>query len=147
MPDFPDEETSALLAKDDKGGNAPPFSVSEISSALKRTVEDRFGHVRVRGEISGFKRAASGHLYFSLKDADAKLDGVMWKGNSGRLPFAPEDGLAIAYIGSVFAAALAAFIPFVRAYGLPRNWKPSPRGMGKLTMRSLPIAAADAIGQ
>ncbi|WP_422251306.1 exodeoxyribonuclease VII large subunit [Sphingorhabdus sp.] len=101
VPDFPDEETSALLAKDDKGGNAPPFSVSEISSALKRTVEDRFGHVRVRGEISGFKRAASGHLYFSLKDADAKLDGVMWKGNSGRLPFAPEDGLEVVATGKL----------------------------------------------
>ncbi len=101
MPDFPDEETAALLAKEEQGGNAPAFSVSEISSALKRTVEDRFGHVRVRGEISGFKRAASGHLYFSLKDADAKLDGVMWKGNAGRLPFAPEDGLEVIATGKL----------------------------------------------
>lgn len=101
MPDFPEDETAALLAKEDKGGNAPPFSVSEISSALKRTVEDRFGYVRVRGEISGFKRAASGHLYFSLKDADAKLDGVMWKGNAGRLPFAPEDGLEVVATGKL----------------------------------------------
>jgi exodeoxyribonuclease VII large subunit len=101
VPDFSDEETAALLAKEEQGGNAPAFSVSEISSALKRTVEDRFGHVRVRGEISGFKRAASGHLYFSLKDADAKLDGVMWKGNAGRLPFAPEDGLEVIATGKL----------------------------------------------
>jgi exodeoxyribonuclease VII large subunit len=80
---FPDDEgNSRLLAEAKAGSNAPALSVSEISNALKRTVEDRFGHVRVRGEISGFKRAASGHLYFSLKDADAKLDGVMWKGNA-----------------------------------------------------------------
>ncbi len=101
MPDFPEEETAALLAKEAQGGNAPAFSVSEISSALKRTVEDRFGHVRVRGELSGYKRAASGHLYFSLKDADAKLDGVMWKGNAARLPFAPEDGLEVIITGKL----------------------------------------------
>jgi exodeoxyribonuclease VII large subunit len=99
---FPDEEgNSRLLAEAKAGSNAPALSVSEISNALKRTVEDRFGHVRVRGEISGFKRAASGHLYFSLKDADAKLDGVMWKGNAGRLPFAPEDGLEVIATGKL----------------------------------------------
>lgn len=99
---FPDDEgNSRLLAEAKAGSNAPALSVSEISNALKRTVEDRFGHVRVRGEISGFKRAASGHLYFSLKDADAKLDGVMWKGNAGRLPFAPEDGLEVIATGKL----------------------------------------------
>jgi exodeoxyribonuclease VII large subunit len=55
----------------------------------------------VRGELSGFKRAASGHLYFGLKDTDAKLDGVMWKGNAGRLPFAPEDGLEVIATGKL----------------------------------------------
>ena len=99
---FPDDEgNSRLLAEAKAGSNAPALSVSEISNALKRTVEDRFGHVRVRGEISGFKRAASGHLYFSLKDADAKLDGEMWKGNAGRLPFAPEDGLEVIATGKL----------------------------------------------
>ena len=99
---FPDDEgNSRLLAEAKAGSNAPALSVSEISNALKRTVEDRFGHVRVRGEISGFKRAASGHLYFSLKDADAKLDGVMWKGNAGRLTFAPEDGLEVIATGKL----------------------------------------------
>ena len=99
---IPDDEGNArLLAEAKAGSNAPALSVSEISNALKRTVEDRFGHVRVRGELSGFKRAASGHLYFSLKDADAKLDGVMWKGNAGRLPFAPEDGLEVIATGKL----------------------------------------------
>jgi exodeoxyribonuclease VII large subunit len=95
------ERDARLLAEAAEGSNAPALSVSEISSALKRTVEDRFGYVRVRGELSGLKRAASGHLYFSLKDADAKLDGVMWKGNAGRLPFAPEDGLEVVATGKL----------------------------------------------
>ena len=96
-----DERDARLLAEATEGSNAPALSVSEISSALKRSVEDRFGHVRVRGEISGYKRAASGHLYFSLKDADAKLDGVMWKGNAARLPFSPEDGLEVVATGKL----------------------------------------------
>uniref|UniRef100_UPI0035C6A1EC exodeoxyribonuclease VII large subunit n=1 Tax=Sphingobium sp. TaxID=1912891 RepID=UPI0035C6A1EC len=62
-----------LLAEERSGDNAPPLSVSELSAVLKRTVEDRFGHVRIRGEISGFKRAASGHLYLCLKDDSAVL--------------------------------------------------------------------------
>jgi exodeoxyribonuclease VII large subunit len=96
-----DERDARLLAEASEGSNAPALSVSEISNALKRTVEDRFGYVRVRGELSGFKRAASGHLYFGLKDSDAKLDGVMWKGNAGRLPFAPEDGLEVIATGKL----------------------------------------------
>lgn len=88
-----------LLAEERAGDNAPPLSVSEISSMLKRTVEDRFGHVRIRGEISGFKRAASGHLYCSLKDENAKIDAVMWKGQVGRLAFRPEDGIEVIATG------------------------------------------------
>ena len=80
-----------LLAEERSGDNAPPLSVSELSGLLKRTVEDRFGHVRVRGEISGFKRAGSGHIYLCLKDDNAVIDGVMWKGGAARLPFAPQD--------------------------------------------------------
>lgn len=79
--------------------NLPEYSVSEISAALKRTVEDVYGHVRVRGEISGFKRAASGHLYMTLKDESAVLDGVCWKGVAGRLSVAPEDGLEVIATG------------------------------------------------
>ena len=93
--------TARLLAEERPGDNAHAMSVSELSSALKRSVEDRFGHVRVRGEISGFKRAASGHIYFSLKDENARLDAVMWKGGVARLPFAPEDGLDVVATGKL----------------------------------------------
>ena len=73
--------------------NAPEYSVSELSGALKRTVEDAFGNVRVRGEISGYRGPhSSGHAYFSLKDDRAKIDAIVWKGTMGRLRFRPEEG-------------------------------------------------------
>ena len=81
--------------------NTPEFSVSEIAQALKRTVEDRFSHVRVRGEISGLKVAASGHVYLCLKDEGAVLDGVMWKGPANALRFRPEDGLEVIATGKL----------------------------------------------
>ena len=81
--------------------NAAALSVSEISAALKRTVEDTFGFVRVRGELSGVKRAASGHMYLSLKDENARLDAVMWRGTAGRLNFQPEDGLEVIATGKL----------------------------------------------
>ena len=81
--------------------NTPEFSVSEIAHALKRTVEDAFGHVRVRGEISGLKVAASGHVYLCLKDENAVLDGVMWKGPAAALRFRPEDGLEVIATGKL----------------------------------------------
>ena len=61
------------------------MSVGELSARLKRVVEGEFGHVRVRGEISGYKRVASGHAYLCLKDDSAVIDGVMWKGTTARL--------------------------------------------------------------
>lgn len=64
-------------------------------------VEDRFGFVRVRGEISGFKRAASGHVYLCLKDENARLDAVMWRGTAQRLNFQPEDGLEVVATGKL----------------------------------------------
>ena len=87
--DFPENKTG-LLADTPEGDNAPPLTVSELSGALKRSVESAFGRVRVRGEISGFKRHASGHLYFTLKDDRANLDAVIWRGGAGALAFAPE---------------------------------------------------------
>jgi len=81
--------------------NLPEFSVSELSFALKRTVEQAFDRVRVRGEISGFKRAASGHLYLALKDADAVLDAVCWKGTAARLGVKPEDGMEVICLGKL----------------------------------------------
>lgn len=81
--------------------NAHEFTVSELSGALKRTVEDQFGNVRVRAEISGLKRAASGHVYLALKDENAVLDGVMWKGVAQKLSFRPEDGLEVVCTGKL----------------------------------------------
>jgi len=95
------DASGKLLAEAKDGDNAQPLSVSEISGALKRTVEDRFGHVRIRGELSGYKRAASGHVYFGLKDEKAMIDGVMWKGNAARLAFAAEDGLEVIASGKL----------------------------------------------
>jgi exodeoxyribonuclease VII large subunit len=83
------------------GDNAPALSVSELSSVLKRTVEDAFGHVRVRGEISGFKRHASGHCYFTLKDQDACIDAVIWRTSAGNLAFRPEDGAEVVALGRI----------------------------------------------
>ncbi len=82
-------------------GNVAEFTVTELSQALKRTVEENFSWVRVRGEVSGFKRAASGHLYMTLKDENAVLDAVCWKGVAARLGINPEDGLEIIATGKL----------------------------------------------
>ena len=93
---FPD---AGLLATETPGDNAPALSVSELSAALKRTVESAFDHVRVRGEISGFKRVASGHCYFTLKDDSACIDAVIWRGQAAAVRFAPEDGIEVIATG------------------------------------------------
>ena len=68
--------------------NVVELSVSEVSAALKRTVEDNFSYVRVRGEISGYRGPhSSGHAYFAIKDEGARLDAVIWKGVLGRMRF------------------------------------------------------------
>jgi exodeoxyribonuclease VII large subunit len=85
----------------DNRSNLPEFTVTEISLAVKRTLEGAFERVRVRGEISGFKRANSGHLYFALKDEESKLDAVCWRGTAVRLAVAPEDGLEVVATGRV----------------------------------------------
>ena len=85
----------------DSTDNIPEYSVSELSGALKKTVEDRFGFVRVKAELSGVKIVSSGHCYFALKDDNAVLDGVMWRGNVSRLNFRPEDGLEVVCSGKI----------------------------------------------
>ncbi|MDE2404288.1 MAG: exodeoxyribonuclease VII large subunit [Sphingomonadales bacterium] len=99
--DAPEGANGGLVAKDRAGDNAAPMSVSEISALLKRTVEERFGFVRLRGELSGVKRAGSGHLYLCLKDENARLDGVMWRGSAQRLSFLPEDGVEVIVTGKL----------------------------------------------
>jgi exodeoxyribonuclease VII large subunit len=93
------DNPARLLAEDLPGDNSPALSVSELSGALKRTVEERFGHVRVRGEVSGWKRAASGHCYLTLKDDKACIDGVLWKQSAMALAFRPEDGIEVIATG------------------------------------------------
>ncbi|PKP98356.1 MAG: exodeoxyribonuclease VII large subunit [Alphaproteobacteria bacterium HGW-Alphaproteobacteria-15] len=95
------DDDAGLVARPRGGDNAQPLTISEISALLKRTVEDRFGFVRLRGELSGVKRAASGHFYCALKDEGAVIDGVMWKGNAQRLAFRAEDGLEVIATGKL----------------------------------------------
>lgn len=81
--------------------NLPEFSVSEIAAALKRIVEDAFPFVRVRGEISGLKAAASGHTYFDLKDDKAVLNAIIWKQQSRLIRLRPEPGLEVVCTGRI----------------------------------------------
>lgn len=97
--DLPDDTPPGLLANVAAGDNSPALSVSELSGALRRTIETAFGQVRVRGEISGFKRHNSGHCYFTLKDENACIDAVVWRTNAAALAFRPEDGAEVIATG------------------------------------------------
>src|SRR3954451_3974617 len=99
--DLPDETRARLLANVAPGDNSPPLTVSELSGALKKSIESAFGQVRVRGEISGFKRHGSGHCYFTLKDETACIDAVIWRGNAAALAFRPEDGAEVIATGKL----------------------------------------------
>ena len=79
----------------------PEFSVSEISFAIKRLMENTFAKIRVKGEIFGCKRADSGHYYLSLKDENANLSAVCWKGVAASLAVKPEDGLEVVATGKI----------------------------------------------
>lgn len=82
--------------------NTPEFSVSELSNAIKRALEDGFGHVRLRGEISGYRGPhSSGHCYFGLKDDKSKIDAVIWKGVWGRLKVKPDEGMEVVVTGKI----------------------------------------------
>ncbi len=85
--------------------NVPEFTVSEISGAVKRTLEGNFGRIRVRGEITELKRYPSGHIYFSLKDEGAKLAGIVWKSAVSRLGMVPENGVEVIATGRITAYA------------------------------------------
>ncbi len=81
--------------------NNPAISVGDLSRSIKRTLEGDFANVRVRGEVSGAKRAASGHWYFRLKDEKAVIDAVMWRGQISKSTTQPEDGLEVIATGRV----------------------------------------------
>jgi len=95
------ENAPLFDAADASAANQPEYSVGDISRAIKRTLESGFARVRVRGEISGFKRASSGHCYFRLKDDEAVLDAVCWRASAARLAVAPQDGLEVIATGRV----------------------------------------------
>ena len=77
------------------GENAPEFSVSELSGAIKRMIEGEFAHVRIKGEVGRVSRPRSGHIYLDLKDDRAVIAGVIWKGVASRLATQPEEGLEV----------------------------------------------------
>lgn len=85
------------------GINVPEYSVSEIAGAVKRTLEEGFGRVRVRGEITELKRYPSGHIYLSLKDEGAKIAAVIWRSAVSRVGLAPENGVEVIATGRVTA--------------------------------------------
>ncbi len=83
--------------------NVPEYSVSEISGAVKRTLETTFGRIRVRGELTEVKRYPSGHIYLSLKDEGGKIAGVVWKSAVSRLGMQPENGVEVIATGRISA--------------------------------------------
>lgn len=87
------------MMSDSPASNMPELTVSELSSALKRTIETAYDHVRVRGELGRVTIARSGHMYADLKDDKAVLNTIMWKGQVSRLPFRPEEGLEVIATG------------------------------------------------
>ena len=89
----------SLIDDEEPGRNTPEFSVSEISGAVKRTIEGTFGRVRVRGEVGRTMLARSGHLYFDLKDDRSVLAAVSWKGQVARLSIRPEEGMEVIVTG------------------------------------------------
>lgn len=85
----------------DSKSNVTEFSVSEISFSIKRTMEDTFGYVRVRGELGRISRPGSGHIYLDLKDDRSVLSGVIWRGVASKLKIQPEQGLEVIATGKI----------------------------------------------
>ena len=93
--------SDAFQPSDSPPTNVAEFSVSQISGAIKRTMEDAFGRVRVRGELGRVSRPASGHIYLDLKDDRSVLSGVIWKGAAAKMPVRPEEGLEVIATGRI----------------------------------------------
>ncbi len=89
------------LSSPETPSNAAAFTVTELAATLKRTVEDAFGYVRVRGEISQPKIPGSGHCYLRLKDENAAIDGIIWRGTLSRLSIRPEEGMEVIATGKL----------------------------------------------
>src|SRR6478735_107470 len=90
----------SMFPNHDSPTNLTEYSVSELSGSIKRTVEQAFDQVRVRGEISGYRGPhSSGHAYFALKDDRAKIEAVIWRTAMARLKFKPEEGMEVIATG------------------------------------------------
>ena len=81
--------------------NIPEYSVSEISNNIKNSLENQFNRVKIKGEISGLTRASSGHYYFTLKDTEANLSSIIWRGRANFLEIMPEEGLEVVALGKI----------------------------------------------
>src|SRR3954465_14166768 len=93
---------SSPVTKTSAPTNAPEWTVSDLAGALRRTLEDSFGHVRLRGEISGYRgQHPSGHAYFSLKDEGACIEACIWRSTFTRLRVKPEEGLEVVAVGRI----------------------------------------------
>ena len=87
---------------DDSPSNLAEFTVSELSGSIKRTIETAFDHIRLRGEISGYRGPhSSGHAYFALKDDKSRIDAVIWKGSFSKLKYRPEEGMEVIATGRI----------------------------------------------
>ena len=117
-------------------GNAPEFTVSELSGAIKRTLESGLEHVRVRGELGRISRPASGHVYLDLKDERSVLAGVMWRGMTSRLRFQPEQGMEVVVDGSHPRAQLLVDVTGEEAHLLTtyRHHRPIDRDLAESTL-------------
>jgi exodeoxyribonuclease VII large subunit len=92
----------SFFSENDSPTNLAEYTVSELSGSIKRTVEQAFDQVRLRGEISGYRGPhSSGHAYFCLKDDRARIDAVIWKGSFSKLRFKPEEGMEVIATGKV----------------------------------------------
>ena len=90
-----------LIDDPEDGLNAPEFSVSDISGAIKRLVEGAFSHVRIKGEVGRVSRPRSGHVYLDLKDDRSVISGIIWKGVAARLQTQPEEGMEVIATGRI----------------------------------------------
>lgn len=85
----------------DTDSNAKAYSVSELAFALKRTLEDAYGFVRLRGELSKVTHHSNGHVYLTIKDERAAIDGVVWKGSVKNLSIRPQQGMEVVVTGKI----------------------------------------------
>src|SRR6185503_18576338 len=110
----------------------PILSVSDLSTLLKTVVEETFPQVWVAGEISNLTRAGSGHLYFTLKDAEAQLKAVMWRNAAQRLRFQPQDGLEV-----IASGPLEVYAPRGQYQIIVQQLQPQGMGALELALRQL----------